>query len=138
MTESFLIDTHAWYWFQDGTKGKLRPTGIALIEDALRKRSIYLSVISIWELAMQDSRGKIAFKHFPGWVELATGPAAFQVVPISPEVAIAATRLPGELHRDPADRFLAATARVENMTLLTQDKQLLAYARQGHLRAKRI
>ncbi len=87
---------------------------------------------------MQDVRGKIAFKDFPEWVELATGPAAFQVVPISPAVAIAATRLPGELHRDPAERFLAATARVENMTLLTQDDKLLEYAKQGYLRAARI
>jgi len=43
--------------------------------------------------------------------------------------------LPGSLHRDPADRIIAATAREYGHTVITRDRALLDYARQGHLAA---
>jgi len=50
---------------------------------------------------------------------------------ISPEVAVASTRLPGTIHSDPADRMIAATARHLGSTLITADQLLLDYARPG-------
>jgi PIN domain nuclease of toxin-antitoxin system len=44
-------------------------------------------------------------------------------------------RLPSQLHDDPVDRILVATARIEGLTLVTRDRALLDYATQGHLRA---
>jgi PIN domain nuclease of toxin-antitoxin system len=52
-----------------------------------------------------------------------------------PEAAIEAAFLPGEPHRDPADRLLIATARQLRATLITRDELILAYARQGHVDA---
>ncbi len=56
------------------------------------------------------------------------------VVPLAPEVAVASTRLPGELHRDPADRMIVATARVLGAVLITADQALLDYGSHGHVR----
>jgi len=58
----------------------------------------------------------------------------FQLAPLTPHIALQASFLPGELHRDPADRMLVATARELGMTLVTRDEKLLAYGRAGHVR----
>jgi PIN domain nuclease of toxin-antitoxin system len=55
------------------------------------------------------------------------------VVPLTPEIALESTRLPAPFHGDPADRIIAATARRFSARLLTKDRKLLAYGRQGHL-----
>jgi len=55
-----------------------------------------------------------------------------RTAPLEPEIAIAITRLPGELHADPAGRLIVATARHLGAVLVTADAALLAYGRQGH------
>src|SRR5438309_272326 len=52
--------------------------------------------------------------------------------PLTPEIAIESSRLPGQFHGDPADRILLATARMTGARLLTKDERLLAYGRQRH------
>jgi PIN domain nuclease of toxin-antitoxin system len=133
-----LIDTHAWIWFQLGLPALSR-AGVTLIADACKYRRAYLSAISILELGYLEAAHRIElYTPIAQFVEIALGPQAFQLLPLTPEIAIASTRLPGELHRDPADRILAATASVENLTLLTRDQRLLDYARSPHLRARRV
>jgi PIN domain nuclease of toxin-antitoxin system len=61
-----------------------------------------------------------------------------QLQTLTVSAAVEANRLPEIFHRDPVDRILVATARQMDSTLLTRDDALLAYAKQGHLRAKRI
>lgn len=55
---------------------------------------------------------------------------------LTPETLIDSTRLPGVLHRDPADRILAATVRHHGFTLVTQDRKLLESAKQGYLNVR--
>jgi PIN domain nuclease of toxin-antitoxin system len=59
-------------------------------------------------------------------------------VGISGEIAIESVDLPPELHPDPADRLLVATARLEGMRLATRDARLLAYGGGGHVNVTRI
>jgi PIN domain nuclease of toxin-antitoxin system len=54
---------------------------------------------------------------------------------LTPEIAIESSHLPGDMHGDPADRILAATARILGATLLTKDQRLIEYSRQHYLRA---
>ncbi len=68
-----------------------------------------------------------------GWFADAMGSPALIEAPFDAEIALKASLLPGELHGDPADRLLAATARKLNLTLVTRDRALRAYADQGHL-----
>jgi PIN domain nuclease of toxin-antitoxin system len=58
-----------------------------------------------------------------------------RLAPLSSRAAIAASNLPGTLHRDPADRLLIATAREVGAPLITRDRRILACAAQGHLEA---
>ncbi|MBI2504540.1 MAG: PIN domain-containing protein [Candidatus Latescibacteria bacterium] len=55
------------------------------------------------------------------------------LAPLTPEIALASSRLPGELPGDPADRIIVATARILNATLVTRDKKIIAYSKQGHV-----
>jgi PIN domain nuclease of toxin-antitoxin system len=63
----------------------------------------------------------------------ATVDGGLQLLPITTQILIESTRLPGNIHRDPSDRILVATAREHGLTLLTRDRDLLAYGRKGHL-----
>lgn len=68
------------------------------------------------------------------WVSESTPRGGIRILPLSPEIAVASTRLPGDFHGDPADRIIAATARHEGAVLVTRDRALLGYAARGHLR----
>lgn len=57
---------------------------------------------------------------------------------VSGDIAIEAVQLPGELHADPADRILVATARVLGLRLVTRDERLIAYGRAGHVSAAAV
>jgi len=83
---------------------------------------LWLSPISTWEALTLNSKGRIDLPaDLEGWVIRAT--AHFREAPLTHEIAVAAQKLP--LHQDPADRFLAATAQVLKLTLVTADQRLL-------------
>ena len=115
-----LLDTHIWLWIQDDPDrvGKnLRQT--------LRnpENELWLSPVSTWEALVLESKGRIQFRRgIADWVAKTTAP--FREAPLTHEVALAAQRLSWE-NRDPADRFLAATAKVLGLTLATADSRLL-------------
>ena len=67
------------------------------------------------------------------WVSAALALPGVRLAPIEPAIAVASTRLPGDLHGDPADRLIVATARHLGAVLVTADKQLLAYGALGHV-----
>jgi len=62
------------------------------------------------------------------WVRDALAYPGVQLLPLTPDIAIESTRLPDPFHKDPADRILVATARVLNLSVLTEDRKILAYA----------
>ena len=134
----FLLDTHAWVWLIQDDK-KLSHANSQLMEDALASLQLFVSVISIWEVALLVQRERLQLERsLESWLDLSFTRWAVQMADLTREIAIESTRLPGEFHRDPADRILAATARIEDLTLLTRDQRMLNYARQGHLRARRV
>lgn len=83
----------------------------------------WLSPISVWEALVLNSKGRIRIHgDLEKWLEKAT--AALQEAPLTNEIAFVATRLT-LAQQDPADRFLAATAKVLGLTLVTADSALL-------------
>jgi PIN domain nuclease of toxin-antitoxin system len=83
----------------------------------------WLSPVSTWEALTLHAKQRISLpEDISAWVARAT--ATFHEAPLTHEIALAARRLPWE-HSDPADRFLAATAQVLNLTLVTADSNLL-------------
>lgn len=129
-----LLDTHAWVWLLNGS-ARLGPKARKAIQRSLAEEAVLVSAISPWEVAMLVAKGRLILDRDVGeWVDAALSLPGFRLEPISPEVAVASTRLPGVLHSDPADRMIAATARHLRSTLITADKLLLDYGKGGHIK----
>jgi PIN domain nuclease of toxin-antitoxin system len=134
--DRLLLDTHCWIWAQLGLTQRLSRAAISAIRDAESEGGLLVSVISIWELAMLEKRGRVALpRNIRTWVEEALDQPGVSVAALTPEIAIESVHLPGDLHGDPADRILVATARVMGATLLTKDERLIRYSRHRHVRA---
>jgi PIN domain nuclease of toxin-antitoxin system len=135
-SDLLLLDTHCWIWAQLGLIQQMSRAALQSIKDAEREGNLRISVISIWELAMLEKRGRVALSmNVRMWVEQALSKPGIAVAPLTPEIAIESVHLPGEMHGDPADRMLVATARVLGARLVTKDAQLIRYSRQRHVRA---
>lgn len=129
-----LLDTHAWVWLLNGDP-KLNPKALRAIEQSLTKEAVLLSAISPWEVAMLVSKGRLTLNRDVGeWVGAAVSIPGIRLESISPEIAVASTRLPGSIHSDPADCLIAATARHLGALLITDDQLLLDYGTAGHLK----
>ena len=136
---AFLIDTHLWIWLQSGNTEHLKPKQVRWIEDELQKRNLFVSAVSIWEIANLSVKGKISLgTSVTAWVNEGLEDGGLQLLDLSADILIESTQLPGDLHRDPADRMLIATARQHGLTLLTYDTLILKYSEQGHLRARKL
>jgi PIN domain nuclease of toxin-antitoxin system len=82
---------------------------------------------------MLEAKGRLQLKMgCVEWVKQALATPGLSLYPLNPEIAIESSRLPGRFHGDPADRLLAATARITGALLLTKDERLLEYGRQRH------
>ena len=114
-----LLDTHIWIWFlQD--PGRLAPSVRRELAD--QANELWISPISVWEALNLRRKGRIATSgDFTTWLERST-PGIFQA-PLTHQIVVATEHL--NLHSDPADRFLAATAQVLDLTLVTADARLL-------------
>lgn len=121
-----LLDTHIWVWWAGRTERLTERMGQLLL--ANEQAGVGVSVISCWEVAKLVEVGKLELKMpIVQWIELALMLPGVQLLPLTPEIAIESSQLPGEFHRDPADQIIVATARVYNVPLLTVDKHILAY-----------
>lgn len=127
-TTGLLLDTHIWIWLMNGDADRLSQSTVSAVERAANSGLLHVSAISLWEVAMLESRGRIRFtRDCLDWVRQALGAPGLHLLPLSPEVAVASSRLPGSFHGDPADRMLTATARVHNLRLVTYDERILEY-----------
>ena len=122
-----LLDTHIWVWWVQGDP--------RLGEDVLREldgrgeKGIGVSVFSCWEVAMLHARGRLSFScSLDEWVIVALRYPGVRPIDLTPEIAVESCRLPGDFHRDPADRIFVATARLLDCPLVTADEQILRYA----------
>jgi PIN domain nuclease of toxin-antitoxin system len=133
--EPLLLDTHVWIWLVRG-EGRIPEDILELIFAAAGAGSMFLSVMSIWELSLLEAKRRITL-NVPclTWVRTALDRSGALTVPLTSEVAVSCHQLPGQLHSDPVDRMLVATARIEDLTLVTRDRAILDYAAQGHVRA---
>ena len=131
-----LLDTHVWVWAQLGLIQLLSRAALQAIRSAESVGNLRISVISIWELAMLEQRGRVALPmNIRTWIDRALSKPGIAVTSLTPDIMIESVHLPGELHGDPADRMLVATARILGATLATKDAQLIRYSKQRHLRA---
>jgi PIN domain nuclease of toxin-antitoxin system len=124
-----LLDTHYWIWLQSGTPGQITTRLRNSIEEAAAAGRLLLSVISVWELALLEAKGRIELTFScEEWVRSALATPGLILAPLTPEIAIESTRLPEPFHGDPADRIIVATARRMGARLATRDVKMRDFA----------
>jgi len=129
-----LLDTHYWIWMQVGASQHFTPKILRIIEQAAAAGKLLVSVISIWEFGMLEAKGRIQLLiPCDAWIEKALATPGLNLAPLTVEIALESSRLPGNFHGDPADRIIAATVRTTGARLLTGDQKLIEYGRQRHL-----
>jgi PIN domain nuclease of toxin-antitoxin system len=116
---NLLLDTHIWLWVVQDPKR----LGRRLLQELKNEANqLWLSPISTWEVLTLNFKGRIRLHgDLAEWLARAT--AGTHEAPLTHEIALAARQL--SLHQDPADRILAATAQVLDLTLATADQRLL-------------
>jgi PIN domain nuclease of toxin-antitoxin system len=119
---------------QAGTRRELSRSVEKAIADAAAAGDLLLSVISVWELGLLESKGRVELSTpCEQWVRDALAIPGLSVAPLTPEIALASSRLPEPFHGDPADRIIVATARALGARLVTRDSKILAYSRKRHV-----
>ncbi|MFT4677810.1 MAG: PIN domain nuclease of toxin-antitoxin system [Patiriisocius sp.] len=122
-----VLDTHTLLWWVSD-KQKLSKKALNLVDREAKRGQVLVSSISTWEVAMLVKRSRLSLKIEVGdFVTQLENLPSIQFVPISNRVALAAVNLPDPLHKDPADRLIIATAKVNNCKLVTADAKILAY-----------
>lgn len=123
-----VLDTHALIWWVSGD-ARLAPTARNSIEDTLAGGGqVLVSAISAWELAMLVQRGRIALAmELDEWLRAVESIEGVSLVPVTAQVAAQSANLPGEFHKDPADRMIVALARELNAPLITADEKIHSY-----------
>ena len=117
-----LLDTHIWLWSLLEPQ-KLKKRIIRELEDP--DNELWLSPISTWELVMLSEKGRIEIDgDVSEWVQTVLRSSPIREAPVTHEVAMETYRV-RLAHRDPADRFIVATARVFKLTLVTSDARLV-------------
>jgi PIN domain nuclease of toxin-antitoxin system len=123
----YLLDTHAWVWWQAKPKN-LSARARNLIEDKKRYSEMLLSAISVWEFCKLLEKERIGISCDPNeWLSEALKMPKLRLVPLSPAIAYKSTCLPQPFHDDPADQIIVATAREENATIITKDSLIREY-----------
>jgi PIN domain nuclease of toxin-antitoxin system len=121
-----LLDTHIWIW------SLLLPARLSRrvrAELESPDNELWLSPVSVWELLVLIEKGRVTVDKDPlPWVAEVSRAVPLREAALTHDVAVEsrAIDLP---HQDPADRFLAATARVYDLTLVTSDDRLLGSRR---------
>jgi PIN domain nuclease of toxin-antitoxin system len=114
-----LLDTHIWLW---GLRepDRLGPRTLTEMRDSANE--LWLSPISTWEALLLHTKGRIHLSvDLVEWLAVST--EGMHEATLTHEIALVAQQL--QLHQDPGDRLLAATAQVLGLTLVTADERLL-------------
>jgi len=115
-----LLDTHTILWFLNGERLT------ANVKEKMLSHPNYISVVSLWEIAIKMNIGKYTFEGgFTTFLELIKD-NGFEILPIKDNYLECLFDLP-IIHRDPFDRLIVATAFVEGMTLITADENIQKY-----------
>lgn len=121
-----ILDTHIWVWWNQDSR-QLTSFQKEIIENS-RTDGIGISTISLLEISRLVNRGRLVLpKPLNEWFLIALAEEGILLIPITPAIAIESYSLPGEFHKDPADRIIVATARTYSCSLMTNDSNILAY-----------
>lgn len=122
-----LLDTHALIWWFEGSP-KLSLAAKAAIENAQRLSRVTISSLSCWEIALLNAHGRIHLStELHNWIKAIQKLRRVRFIPVDNHIAVASVELPGQFHKDPADRIIVATAITMNIPVVTVDHKIRAY-----------
>lgn len=105
-----------------------------IIEASIIEGSVAISTISLWEISMLYAKERILLNQpCLAWIKRSLEAPGINLYPLTPEVTVESTSLPGNFHGDPADRIIVATARVLGVPFLTRDQKILDYGKYDYL-----
>jgi PIN domain nuclease of toxin-antitoxin system len=133
-----LLDTCAVIWLANGDP--LARQAARRIVQAGLSGGVFVSPVSAWEVGMlgnpRGGRRALRFLPDPGeWFARVMAGPGIRSAALASEIAVDASYLPGDLHGDPADPLLIATARHLGVPIVTRDTKITAYAGQGFVQA---
>ena len=114
-----ILDTHAWLWWNNESSNLSNSarTAIDLTDE------IGIPAMSCWEVAMLAGKSRVELSmDVEVWINLALEHPKVKLLPLTPQIAVLSTRLPGEFHGDPADRLIVATALTHQVPLISKDR----------------
>ncbi|MBI1328446.1 MAG: PIN domain-containing protein [Alphaproteobacteria bacterium] len=133
MKEPLLLDTCAALRILGNEKIR-KEAEDAINATLVSGEAIRVSPITAWEVGMLAAKGRFKSIYAPQkWFERLLGVPGVQLAEMPAEMLLQSSFLPGELHWDPADRIIAATAREFGLRVVTSDRALLAYGMAGHM-----
>ena len=122
----YLLDTNVWIWMVENHQRLPHKIISTLLEPD--NYPLHISAISAWEVAKKVEIGKLTLSiPIREWLLQATRKPFVEIIPLSVDIALESTMLPGKFQKDPADQIIVASARHCNMTLLTTDQLILSY-----------
>jgi PIN domain nuclease of toxin-antitoxin system len=132
MRPPFLLDTCAALWFMDAT---LRKATVDALTDACNQgMGTFISPITAFEVGQLARKRRFKSHLTPlQWFERLVSMPGMVLADLPPAVFIASSELPDCQAKDPSDRIIAATAREYGFTVVTRDRALLDYGKQGYL-----
>jgi PIN domain nuclease of toxin-antitoxin system len=123
-----LLDTHAWVWWASNPE-LLGQAARTAADEAARRRELFVSTISSWELALLVEKGRLALSlDVRDWIARCEALPFLTFLPLTNAIAVESVRLPGFPHADPVDRIIVATAMSLGARLVTKDEKLMEYA----------
>jgi PIN domain nuclease of toxin-antitoxin system len=132
VSDAVLLDTCASIWLMNGDPMSRES------REAIRRgqmQGVYVSPITAWEIGILAARGKLQLTLSPeAWFDELLSLDGVRLADLPPKVLFDSSFLPGKAPRDAADRILAATARFHGYSMITRDRALVEYGREGHLK----
>jgi PIN domain nuclease of toxin-antitoxin system len=122
-----LLDTHTWVWWVTDDR-RLSKRARAAIKKSEADESLWLSLISIWELAKKVEKGQLVLdRTLDEWLDRATLRPGLNLAELSRPILVESCRLAKPFPGDPADQIIVATARHHGATLVTKDRHIRDY-----------
>jgi PIN domain nuclease of toxin-antitoxin system len=120
-----LLDTHVVVWLASGDPRLSRSAQVAIDEARHSVRGLAISDFTLFELSLLFRKKQFSLLTDPESF-LREVERRFVILPITPSVALQASALPANYPKDPADRIIGATALIEDIPLLTADREIRA------------
>ena len=123
-----VLDTHILVWWVSGGSGLSGAAAQAIDDTLAGGEDVVVSSISAWEIAMLIQKGRLVLSIDVGtWLDQVAQIDGVRFLPVDNETGCKSTVLPGNFHKDPADRIIVATARKLAVPLVTADEKIINY-----------